>query len=153
MLGQQANGIDLKCTEQSIPEFPNLLFGTQIDGGATYFDATIYLQKEAPEKNIQLFFTFYQKPIESLCEAYSIGYRDYFKINKSGHYLINANFVFLFIAFVDPNFLGYVFDRIHDLFTNGVAVSDSYLLRETFERIPKEMLEKSEDYGEHKGSN
>jgi hypothetical protein len=152
MLGQQANGIDLKCTEQSIPEFPNLLFGTQIDSGRPYFDATIFLQKEAPEKNIQHFFTFYQKPIESLCEAYDIGYGEYFKINKSGHYLIDVNFVYLFIAFVEPEFWGYIFDRIHDLFSQGVAVSDTYLLREALDRVPKELLEKIGNNAKREGT-
>ena len=31
--------IDIKCTEVSLPEFPNLLFGTHFDG-SRIFDAT-----------------------------------------------------------------------------------------------------------------
>lgn len=140
MLGQQENGINLTCTEQSIPEFPDLLFGTEIESGRPYFDATVYLQKQAPHKNIQHFFAQYKKPIESLCEAYEVKYKDFCKINQKGHYLIDGNFTYLFIAFADPNFLGYVCDRIHELFTNGVVVSDTYLLMAARERLPKEML-------------
>ena len=149
MLGQQANGIDLTCTEQSIPEFPNLLFGTEIESGRPYLDATVYLQKEAPQKNIQHFFTQYRKPIESLCEAYDIKYNDFCKINKKGHFLIHGNFTYLFIAFVDPNFLGYIYDRIHELFTKGVAVSDTYLLIAASERLPKEALNAINNDTEH----
>lgn len=148
MLGKQENGIDLTCTEQSIPEFPNLLFGTEIESGRPFFDATVYLQKQAPEKNIQHFFSLYKKPIESLCEAYGIPYKSFCKINKKGHFLIDGNFTYLFIAFVDPNFLGFVFDRIHELFENGVTVSDTYLLRAAHERLPKEMLKAISNDGE-----
>lgn len=140
MLGKQENGIDLTCTEQSIPEFPNLLFGTEIESGRPFFDATIYLQKQAPEKNIQHFFAFYRKPIESLCEAYNIPYKSFCKINQKGHYLIDGNFTYLFIAFVDPDFLGYMCDRIHELFEKGVTVSDTYLLTAAHERLSKETL-------------
>lgn len=148
MLGKQANGIDLTCTEQSIPEFPNLLFGTEIESGRPYFDATAYLQKQAPDKNIQLFFTQYRKPIESLCEAYNILYVNFCKINKSGHFLIDGNFVYLFIAFVEPQFLGYMCDRIHELFSEGVVVSDTYLLKTARERLPQELLNAINDNGQ-----
>lgn len=141
MLGKQENGTDLICTEQSIPEFPNLLFGTEIDSGRSFFDATSYLQKQDPQKSVQNFFSFYRKPIESLCEAYDIPYQKVFKINKGGHYLIDGNFTYLFIAFVEPNFLGYMCDRIHELFSKGVVVSDTYLLIAAHERLSKEMLE------------
>ncbi len=140
MLGKQENGIDLTCTEQSIPEFPNLLFGTEIESGRPFFDATVYLQKSAPEKNIQHFFSLYKKPIESLCEAYDIQYKDFCKINKKGHFLIDGNFTYLFIAFTDPNFFGYIFDRINELFEKGVTVSDTYLLSSARERLSKEVL-------------
>lgn len=141
MLGKQKGGTDLICTEQSIPEFPNLLFGTETESGRQFFDATAYLQQQDPPKNIQNFFSLYKKPIESLCEAYDIPYNDYYKVNKSGHYLIDGNFTYLFIAFVEPNFLGYMCDRIHELFSKGVVVSDTYLLVTARERLPQEMLE------------
>lgn len=141
MLGKQENGIDLNCTEQSIPEFPNLLFGTEIESGRPFFDATVYLQKQKSQKNIQHFFSLYRKPIEALCEAYDIPYQNFCKINQKGHYLIDGNFTYLFIAFTDPNFWGYVFDRIHELFIKGVTVSDTYLLMAAKERLSQEMLD------------
>lgn len=148
MLSKQGSGTEIICTEQSIPEFPNLLFGTETESGRTFFDATIYLQKQRPEKNIRDFFSQYRKPIESLCESYDIQYDNFCKISKSGHYLIDGNFVYLFIAFVEPNFLGYVFDRIHDLFSNGIAISDTYLLQAAHERLTKEMFNAMSDENE-----
>lgn len=40
--------INIKCTEVSLPEFPNLLFGTHFDG-SRIFDATYYLQSKDPD--------------------------------------------------------------------------------------------------------
>ena len=42
--------INIKCTEVSLPEFPNLLFGTHFDG-SRIFDATYYLQSKDPDIN------------------------------------------------------------------------------------------------------
>lgn len=141
MLGQQENGIKLNCTEQSIPEFPNLLFGTEAESGRPFFDATLYIHKQGLSINVRDFFVQYRKPIESLCEAYDISYKNVCKVNQSGHCLIDGNFVYLFIAFVEPNFLGYMCDRIQELFAYGVAVSDTYLLQAAKERLSNEVLE------------
>lgn len=141
MLGKQSDGeIRLKCTEQAIPEFPNLLFGTQIDTGITYFDATSYLQKQAPDKSVNIFFVEYRRQIQDLCNSYDIQQKDVCKINEQGHYLIDGNFTYLFISFVEPNFTAYIFDRIHELFANGIVVSDTYIVQTAKSRLPKEVL-------------
>lgn len=142
MLGQQTKGtINLQCTEQAFSEFPNLLIGTQAESGITYFDATEYLQKTNPEKSVKIFFTQYNTQILSLCDSYAIKYDEVCKINESGHYLIDGNFIYLFISFVEPDFLAYMCDRMNDLFANGVAVSDTYLLQMARERLSKEVIE------------
>lgn len=141
MLGKQSDSeIQLKCTEQAIPEFPNLLFGTQIDTGISYFDATSYIQKTAPDKSVNNFFVEYKHLIARLCNSYDIKNDDVCKINEQGHYLIDGNFSYLFISFVEPNFLAYIFDRIHDLFSNGIVVSDSYIAQMAKKRLSQEVL-------------
>lgn len=140
MLGVQRNGINLICTEQSIPEFPNLLFGTTAEGNKSYFDATLYLGKENPQANIQNFFAQYRAAIESLCESHDIPFKDFYQVNQDGHYLIDANFTYLFIAFADKHFLAYMCDRIHELFSKGFVVSDTYLIQTANERIPQQIL-------------
>lgn len=142
MLGQPSKGsIKLQCTEQAFSEFPNLLVGTQIESGITYFDATLYLHKQEIQKPISDFFIQYRKPIESLCEAYNINPDDACKINEAGHYLIDGNLIYLFISFVEPDFLAYMCDRIHELFMDGITVSDTYLLRSARNRLSKEVIE------------
>ena len=132
--------IDLICNEQVFPEFPNLLFGTTIDDGTSFFDATLYLIKSESEETVEDFFTQYFVPIRALCNAYEKPLEAISRTNKQGHTIIDGNFVYLFISFVEPNFLAFICDRIHELMIRGVAVSDSYLLQSASERLPKEVL-------------
>lgn len=141
MLGKPAEGeIKLKCTERSFPEFPNLLFGTQIDNGNVFFDATFYIQKKCPNTPIQKFFGDYRAQINSLCNSYGIRHTDFCKINEQGHYLIDCRFTYLFLAFVEPDFLAYMCDRTHELFAYGIVVSDTYLVQKARKRLTREVL-------------
>lgn len=140
MLGQAGKGeIKLKCTEQSFPEFPNLLFG-QSDFGRTYFDATIYLSNMTEPRPIQPFFTQYRYQIKALCDTYEISDSKVCLINEEGHFLIDGTFVFLFIAFVEPDFLAYMCDRTFELFAHGISVSDTYLVSAARNRLSSKIL-------------
>lgn len=140
MLGQAGKGeIKLKCTEQSFPEFPNLLFG-QSDFGRTYFDATIYLSNMTEPRPIQPFFTQYRYQIKALCDTYEISDSKVCLINEEGHFLIDGTFVFLFIAFVEPDFLAYMCDRTFELFAHGISVSDTYLVSAAKSRLSSKIL-------------
>ena len=140
MLGQAGKGeIKLKCTEQSFPEFPNLLFG-QSDFGRTYFDATIYMSNMTEPRPIQPFFTQYRYQIKALCDTYEISDSKVCLINEEGHFLIDGTFVFLFIAFVEPDFLAYMCDRTFELFAHGISVSDTYLVSAARSRLSSKIL-------------
>lgn len=140
MLGATGKGeIDLKCEEQSFPEFPNLLFG-QSETGRSYFDATHYLSKMTDPMPIQSFFNQYRYQIKALCDTYEIDNDKVCLINKNGHFLIDGTFLFLFIAFVEPDFLAYMCDRTFELFAHGVAVSDTYLLSAAQTRLSSKAL-------------
>lgn len=140
MLGQAGKGeIKLKCTEQSFPEFPNLLFG-QSDFGRTYFDATIYLSNMTEPRPIQSFFTQYRYQIKALCDTYEISDSKVCLINEEGHFLIDGTFVFLFIAFVEHDFLAYMCDRTFELFAHGISVSDTYLVSAARSRLSSKIL-------------
>lgn len=140
MLGQAGKGeIKLKCTEQSFHEFPNLLFG-QSDFGRTYFDATIYLSNMTEPRPIQPFFTQYRYQIKALCDTYEISDSKVCLINEEGHFLIDGTFVFLFIAFVEPDFLAYMCDRTFELFAHGISVSDTYLVSAARSRLSSKIL-------------
>lgn len=148
MLGQAGKGeIKLQCKEQSFPEFPNLLFG-QNESGRSYFDATHYLSKMAEPQPIQSFFNQYRYQIKSLCDTYEIDNDKVCLINEEGHYLIDGAFLFLFIAFVEPDFLAYMCDRIFELFAHGVAVSDTYLVTAARTRLSPKVLSAISSYEE-----
>lgn len=146
MLGQAGKGeIILKCEEQSFPEFPNLLFGKS-ETEHSYFDATHYLSKMTEPMPIQSFFNQWRYQIKALCDTYEIDDTQVCLINEEGHYLIDGTFVFLFIAFVEPDFLAYMCDRTFELFAHGVAVSDTYLLQAARSRLSSKVLTAISDY-------
>lgn len=131
--------IDLKCTEQVFSEFPDLLFGNTIDNGIV-FDATSYIQNKPI--TVDDFFRKCDWMIESLIKSYELDINECFFINKEGHILIDGNLTYLFLSFAEQDFLAYMCDRCNDLFKDGVAVSDSYILRHAFERLDEKSLNK-----------
>lgn len=133
--------IDYTCSEPAIPEFPELLFGTSIENGTKYFDATLYLQTKRLSIKIDDFFKECKTQIKSLQQSYRMEENEICKLNKEGHLLIDGNFAYLFISFVEPEFLAYIFDRIHELFSSGFCVSDTYLLFTSKKRLSNEALE------------
>lgn len=146
MLGQAGRGeIKLQCKEQPFPEFPNLLFG-QSEPGHSYFDATHYLSKMTELRPIQPFFNQYRYQIKSLCDTYEIKDDQVCLINEEGHFLIDGAFLFLFIAFVEPDFLAYMCDRTFELFAHGVAVSDTYLVSAARTRLSSKVLSEMSSY-------
>ena len=148
MLGQPGKGeIKLKCKEPSFPEFTNLLFG-QNEDGRSFFDATYCLSKTTEPQPINAFFSQYRYQIKALCDTYEIDNNQVCLINEEGHYIIDGTFVFLFIAFIHPDFLAYMCDRTFELFAHGVAVSDTYLLSAARRRLPGEVLTAISDYEE-----
>lgn len=136
--------IALKCTEQALPEFPELLFGTTTDNGSV-FDATSYLHNSS--LTVDDFLQTCEFQIKALIKSYELDENKCIFINTEGHILIEGSFVCLFLSFVEPDFLAYMCDRCYDLFTNGVAVSDSYLLEHAYARLDKESINKIKDNG------
>lgn len=135
--GKQTNII---CKEQAIPEFPHMLFGGANDG-ISYFNATLYLQNTKSSSSVEDFLTQYQVQIEALANAYEIKPENICIQNNEGHFLIDGSLCYLFIAFVDPNFLAYMMDRINDMFVHGFCVSDTYVFGLAKRRLPKEALQ------------
>ena len=81
-------------------------------------------------------------------ESYDINEENVCKLNQEGHYLIDGNFVYLFISFVEPEFLAYICDRIHDMFSRGFCLSDTYVLQLAKGRLSKNVLEKMIENGQ-----
>lgn len=133
--------LQLTCSEPAFPEFPELLFGTSIENDISYFDATLYLQTKGLSITAADFFKHYEDPIKALMQAYGIKADCVCRLNVEGHYLIDGNLTYLFISFIDPYFLAYICDRIHELFKAGFCISDTYLVQEAKSRLTKDVLE------------
>lgn len=133
--------LQLTCSEPDFPEFPDLLFGTSIDNDISFFDATAYLQNKGLSITAMDFFNKYEEPIMALVKSYNLDEAQICRLNHEGHYLIDGNLTYLFISFVDPYFLGYVCDRIHELFKHGFCISDTYLVQTAQNRLTKDVLE------------
>lgn len=133
---------NIQCKEQAFPEFPDLLFGITTEGDYV-FDATSYLQRK--HLLVDDFLQTYGHQIQTLVKSYGLDEGNLFLINKDGHFLIEGNLVYLFLSFVEPDFLAYMCDRCSDLFTAGVAVSDSYLLAHALSRLDDESLNRIKD--------
>lgn len=132
--------INFSCTERALPEFPEMLFGTPTDNGTTWFDATAYLQQKAPSTQVADFFKNYATQIALLQASYGVQDSDLYVITHEGHILIDGNFIYLFISFVEPDFLAYMCDRVQELFSTGFCVSDTYLYRACTARLSEEAL-------------
>jgi hypothetical protein len=143
--------VDIKCTEQIFPEFPQLLFGETIDSSVQYFDATDFLTKMGlTEYTPDLFFSNYAHLIGSLITAYNLD-KDQVKLrNTEGHTLINSTFVYAFLAWTDPNFTAYLNERIDDMFKAGFTASDTYIVNNMVQRFDRQVLDRVFD--EHTSS-
>ena len=77
--------IDIKCTEVSLPEFPNLLFGTHFDGSRV-FDATYYLHFKDPDNKLSIedFFYKFDFQIKAIAETYKLPLDKLVSINTEG---------------------------------------------------------------------
>lgn len=134
------------CKEQAFPEFTDMLFGKSSDG-TNFFDATHYLQKRKSTLTPDEFFRSLAVPIEALVDSYEIPESSVHAINEQGHHLIDGNLIYLFISFVEPSFWTYMFDRIHEMFSNGFCISDTYILGMAKERLSNEALMSIMDNG------
>lgn len=125
--------LNITCTEHAFPEFPDLLYGRQNDDGIMYFDASEYLKSK--KVGVTDFFTKCESMIEQLIASYGVPAETCFVTNQEGHILIDGTFTYLFLSFVEQNFLAFMCDRIHEIFTEGFAVSDTYILNKGIERL------------------
>ena len=122
------------------PELPDLLMGTVDKVGV--FNASEFLRRRKSDKNVEDF----------LCECKVIKtYQNRLKTKEmafncdNGDILLNAYLAFSFVEYVDINFSIYMHDRMHELFSNGVIVSDNYLAVAAKRRLPKKVLNQLAD--------
>lgn len=131
---------DIICKEHSLPEFPDMLFGTSNENGLVYFNASAYLKSKGHDLKLTDFLNAYLAPIRALQESYSCKDEEVCVLNKEGDFLIEVDFIYLFICFTDHQFMGYINERLNDLFSTGVTVSDSYLFESCKNRFTSDVI-------------
>ncbi|WP_293670680.1 hypothetical protein [uncultured Parabacteroides sp.] len=137
-----ANLQALKNYEVLYPELQELYFG-EING-INVFDATKYLELkkvDPAQYNLDDFKDKNQDMINRY--ANKLGYDDpdyLFFIDEAGDVMIHAYLAFTFVSYVDPQFVIYMHDRMHDLLFDGFVVSDNYLACMAKRRLPKKVL-------------
>ena len=133
--------VDITCTEQAFPSFPNLLLGETTDHSAKYFDATAYFNLSGLSMCSENdFLTNYFHPIGALITAYGLDKDRVFVHNLEGHLLIDSSLIYLFICYTNPDFLAFLNDRVDELLSRGFCISDSYLFEAAKDRLPLEVF-------------
>lgn len=139
----------LECSEQALPDFPTLLFGT-IDNGPLVFDSTaFYIANNLDEIDYKVFQRMNKRYIESFINNTDLKASDIFYINKDGHILMNHELTFLFLSFAMPTLAAYFNGLIGELMANGVAYSDGFVLSLASQRIPSDVLQQIIDNRNH----
>lgn len=130
------------CNQVFYGEFPEVLFGKSEDG-SYYFDVTLLLERNenVSKTAIGSFCEDMKKTIGSLSRHYSIPPDEMIVLDSdSNHILAEESLVFLFLAYVDPDFLIYMLEGFSGLLRSGFAVSDSMLLAFVKNKFTKEEL-------------
>lgn len=130
----------LECSEQALPDFPTLLFGT-IPNGPLVFDSTAFYEANNIEEiDHKVFQRINKRYIESFINNAELKPSDLFFINHDQHILMHHELTFLFLAFAEPSLAAYFNGLIGEIMANGVAYSDGFVLSMATQRIPTDML-------------
>lgn len=130
------------CRIVRFGELPDLLFGKS-DDGAEYFDATHFIKaagdiRKHDVKSFEIGFTHWKGAV---CRAYDISLEDLIITDEvTGHILIDESLALLFAAYIDPEFGVYLIERMAEMLTNGIVLSDTRILVSIRQRFSKEEL-------------
>ena len=131
----------LECSEQALPDFPTLLFGT-VPNGPLVFDSTAFYEaNNIAEIDYKTFQRINKRYIESFINNIELKPTDLFFLNHDQHILMHHELTFLFLAFAEPTLAAYFNGLIGEIMANGVAYSDGFVLSMASHRIPTEVLQ------------
>ena len=126
------------------PELPDLLFGQVM--GVSVFNATAFMNSREVDQsrcNIEDYKKTYSVIIGLYAKRLGLDNPEQlFLTDDNGDTMIHEVLAFSFVEYVDPSFSIYMHDRMHELFYNGMVVSDNYLAVAAKRRLPKSELEK-----------
>ena len=136
--------VTVPCRLVRYGEFPDLLFGTSPDGGAPcYFDATHFIlsRGDGRRHNVREFRAAFHHWIDALTGVYGIDAEDLVvRDEASGHLLIDECLALLFVVYIEPAFGAYMLERLSEMLTDGISVSDTWLAKAAGLRFTREEL-------------
>lgn len=135
--------VSVPCRLVRYKEFPYLLFGTSRDDGPYYFDATHFIRSRSDERrhSVREFRIAFHHWIAALSEAYGIDTDNLVvRDGASGHLLIDECLALLFVVYIEPAFGIYMLERLSEMLTDGLTVSDTWLIRAVGLRFTREEL-------------
>lgn len=139
----------LKCSEQVLPDFPTLLFGTTPNGTLVFDSTTFYEANDLEEIDYKIFQRLNKRYIESFIKNAKLKPTELFYINHDQHVLMHHELTFLFLAFAEPALAAYFNGLIGEVMSNGVAYSDGLILHLASNRIPTDVLQQIIDDRNH----
>ena len=127
-------------------EFPNLLLGTS-NCGAEYFDATHFIncKGDTTKHSVSDFFVVFNHWVQAIRESYDLSQEEVVRTDPTtGHLLIDEAFALLFVSYIEPDFCVHIIEQMFELFMNGIAISDTRLLRMAEARFIENNFKKTE---------
>ncbi|MDD2953283.1 MAG: hypothetical protein PHC95_08985 [Parabacteroides sp.] len=118
------------------PELPDLLFGGNKE--FSFFNASEFQRKRNVRKDIREFLA--NTPCVKVY-AKKLNTDRLMKFTDNGDVLLHEVLAFAYVEYIDPVFSIYMHDRMHELFYNGMVVSEIYLAVAAKRRLPKSVLE------------
>lgn len=132
--------VNIVCEAPRYAEFPELKYGT--NGEQNYCDVTQFLVDSGLSEthNINKFQRDYGALIIKSNKEYQIPPEDSVVVNvENNHILLAGELGLMFLMYTNPSFLCYSFERLDDMLTYGVAISDNKLHHEYNSRFPNEL--------------
>lgn len=114
--------------------------------GVSVFNATAFMNNREVDQS-QCSIDNYKETCSVIIDLYArkLGLdspEQLFLADDNGDTMIHEVLAFSFVEYIDPAFSVYMHDRMHELFYNGMVVSDNYLAVAAKRRLPKSVLEK-----------
>lgn len=132
------NGVEVKDT--FLPDIPGLYFGVLSEDKAV-FDYTAYIEENKLQStDYKVFMRLNKHFIEPLIKLSGRKSSELFYQNTDGHILIASELVFLCLAFVNPELLGYFNALVSDAISDGVAYSSGFVYSMAANRLPSDIL-------------
>ncbi len=132
------NGVEAK--DALLPDIPGLYFGVLSEDKAV-FDYTAYIEENKLQvPDYKAFMRLNRHFIEPLAKQSGRKASELFYQNTNGHILIASELVFLCLAFVNPELLGYFNALVSDAISDGVAYSSGFVYSMAAHRLPSEVL-------------